>query len=185
VHDAEVLLIRHAESEWNALGRWQGQADPALSPRGVEQAAALAASLAGERFGLLVSSDLARARETAIALGCAVALAPRWETRLRERHAGSWAGLTRAEIAARWPAELARVGRHDPDARPSGGESFREVAARARAFFRELGTEPSAGPIAVVTHGGLIRALCAVGPIANAGCVRTSLAALLDDADTR
>jgi probable phosphoglycerate mutase len=178
--DVEIWLIRHAESEWNALGRWQGQADPALSPRGVEQAAALAATLAEERFARLVSSDLARARDTALALGRALALVPRYEARLRERHAGAWAGLTRAEIAARWPEALARVGRHDPDARPDGGESFREVAARARGFLRELEAERSDGPVALVTHGGLIRALCGLGPIANAGFVRTTLGSLLE-----
>ena len=42
-----VWLIRHAESEWNAAGRWQGQRDPALSQRGREQAQQLAATLAG------------------------------------------------------------------------------------------------------------------------------------------
>lgn len=178
--EREVWLIRHAESEWNAAGRWQGQADPALSARGREQAAALARRLAGERFALLVASDLARARETALAVGRSLALAPRFEARLRERDAGSWAGLTRAEIAARWPDELERVGRHDVDARPSGGESLREVAARARAFFRDLARERRAGRIAVVTHGGLIRALCEVGPVANAHLVRTTLEAVVD-----
>ncbi|RIL05071.1 MAG: histidine phosphatase family protein, partial [Proteobacteria bacterium] len=77
-----VWLIRHAESEWNALGRWQGQADPALSLRGREQARALADALAKEDFETLVASDLRRARETAEAIARAAGLALRCDARL-------------------------------------------------------------------------------------------------------
>jgi broad specificity phosphatase PhoE len=181
---SDVWLIRHAESAWNATGRWQGQADPALSPRGREQAAALADELRREPLALLVSSDLVRARETTLAIARVLGVAPRFDARLRERHAGAWAGRTRAEIAARWPEELDRIGRHDHDARPSGGESFREVAERGRDFFRDLAADSRGGPIAVVTHGGVIRALCGVGPVANAHHVRTTLAELCGDRRT-
>jgi broad specificity phosphatase PhoE len=159
VRSREIWLVRHAESEWNALGRWQGQADPALSELGRARAAALAAALAGERFDALVASDLARARETAEILGGRLGLAPRLDERLRERDAGRWAGLTHDEIAVRWPEELARVRRHEPDARPVGGESLVEVAARARTFFRDLAGEASLARVLVVTHGGLMRSL--------------------------
>jgi broad specificity phosphatase PhoE len=180
--EREVWLIRHAESEWNALGRWQGQADPALSARGREQAAALAARCAAERFDLLVASDLCRARETAIVLGRALGLDPRFDARLRERNIGTWAGMTSAEIAASWPQELARVRRRDRTVRPGGGESMHEVAARARGFFRELAQDGGPARIAIVAHGGVIRSLCdEVGPLANADFVRTTLAALVAD----
>ena len=68
---ARVLLIRHGQSTWNADGRWQGWADPSLSPEGRTQAEAAAVALgaAGEQFAGVVSSDLARARETAARVG--------------------------------------------------------------------------------------------------------------------
>ena len=177
--DREIWLIRHAESAWNASGRWQGQADPALSARGREQAAALAERVATERFDALVSSDLARARATAETLGRAVGLTPRLDVRLRERDVGTWAGLTRAEIVARWPDEYERVQSRDREIRPGGGESIDDVARRARGFFRELAAERRFARVVVVAHGGVIRSLCDVGPIANAHVVRTSLAAIL------
>lgn len=177
--EREIWLIRHAESAWNALGRWQGQADPSLSPRGREQAEELATRLAADRFDALVTSDLARARETADALARATGLVPRLDPRLRERDLGAWAGLTHAEIRARWPAEYARVQERDLAIRPGGGESLRDVAQRSRAFFRDLAGEPPVARVAVVAHGGVIRALCGVPPIPNVHVLRTTLAALL------
>ena len=63
--DTSFLLIRHAESTWNAEGRWQGHGDPPLSERGRRQAAGLAHELASEPVDLLLASDLVRAAETA------------------------------------------------------------------------------------------------------------------------
>lgn len=174
-----VWLIRHAESEWNALGRWQGQADPALSERGRVQAEGLARQLVTARFDVLASSDLLRARETAEIVARAVGLPLACDARLRERDLGAWSGLTTAEIASRWPAEFARVQARDLDVRPGGGESIRDVAARARGFFEDLVGGGTAGRIGVVAHGGVIRALCDVAPVANATWVKTTLAALL------
>ena len=67
VSGTRFLIIRHAESEWNASERWQGHGDPPLSARGREQAQSLAAELAGENVGALYSSDLARASGEALA----------------------------------------------------------------------------------------------------------------------
>jgi probable phosphoglycerate mutase len=180
VSRAEIWLVRHAESAWNALGRWQGHADPGLSARGRAQALALARSLAEEDIGALVTSDLRRARETAAALASALGLEPETDARLRERHLGTWSGLTTPEIAGRWPAEFARVRERDPDFRPGGGESIREVRARALSFFAELSARSRSPRVAVVTHGGLIRAVYPCGPVANAQWVRTTLDAVLE-----
>jgi probable phosphoglycerate mutase len=184
VSSVEVWLVRHAESAWNALGRWQGHADPGLSARGRAQALTLARTLAGEDFGALVTSDLRRARETAAALASALGLEPEADARLRERDLGAWSGLTTPEIAGRWPAELARLREGDPDFRPHGGESIRDMRSRAHSYFAELATRCPAPRVAVVTHGGLIRALHrSTGPVANGTWVRTSIAALLDGLD--
>ena len=154
------LLARHGQSTWNAERRWQGQGDPPLSAQGRLQASALADALAGEGVEALVSSDLARAAETADIVARRLGLSPpRLEPRLRERSLGAWTGRTAAEIAASWPEELARLRAGDPELRPGGGESGRELAQRVRAALRELAAEPPGRRVALVTHLGVIRTL--------------------------
>src|SRR5690349_8120787 len=93
-----ILLVRHAQSEWNAVGRWQGQADPPLSEFGREQAAGLAEHPLLTAFDAIVSSDLQRARSTAVAIAECRALGSdeiSIDAGLRELDVGSWSGRTR------------------------------------------------------------------------------------------
>jgi len=173
-----LWLIRHAESSWNALGRWQGWSDPGLSTRGREQADLLARELAGAGLDAIVTSDLRRARETAAIVAAALRVELTVDTRLRERDIGTWAGLTTPEIAGRWPDALARLRERDPELRPGGGESTRDVQARVRAFLDDLAARPSPGRVALVTHGGVIRALGGTAPVANASVMASTLDAL-------
>ncbi|HYB12258.1 MAG TPA: histidine phosphatase family protein [Myxococcota bacterium] len=154
-----MWIARHAESTWNAEGRWQGQADPPLSRRGQHQAKALAEHLTARGVHRLVASDLERAAQTARVAGLRLGVAPRLEPRLRERDVGTWSGCTHAEIARRFSDELARLRAGDPELRPGGGESFRELEARVRAVFAEIAAWPDAEEIAVITHLGVIRVL--------------------------
>ena len=103
-----MLLVRHGQSEWNALGRWQGQADPPLSALGREQARSAVARLGA--VDLIVASDLDRALTTAAIMAEGLGVGPVMvEPRLRERSAGEWSGLTRAEIDEQWPGYLDRA----------------------------------------------------------------------------
>jgi probable phosphoglycerate mutase len=168
VSENRFWLIRHAESTWNAAGRWQGQADPPLSPRGREQAARLAGSLADAELQVLVASDLARSAETAAILGRALGLRPCLDPALREIDAGSWSGQARSGIAGRDAEALARFDSGDPDARAGGAECRREAAARVRRALLELDVGHRGGRLAVVTHGGVIRSLLPALRLANA-----------------
>ncbi|MDJ0850875.1 MAG: histidine phosphatase family protein [Myxococcota bacterium] len=152
-------LIRHAESTWNAAGRWQGQADPPLTARGRRQASTLAGRLAEEGLEVLVASDLARTAETAGIVGGALGLEPRLEPGLRELDAGSWSGLGRAEIESRYGPALAHFDAGHPDARAGGAECRREVAARARRALRAVAREHATRRVAVVTHSGVMQSL--------------------------
>lgn len=156
-----LLCIRHAESTWNAFGRWQGQADPPLSQGGRLAAEALAEKLRGEAPLLagLLTSDLSRARETAAILGAALALAPEAWPALREADVGAWSGRGSHEIAAAWPEDYRRFRAGDPDLRPGGGESRRAVRARAQGALRALEARFGGGAVALVTHLGWLRAL--------------------------
>jgi broad specificity phosphatase PhoE len=166
---AELVLIRHAESTWNAAGRWQGHADPPLSPAGREQAERLARELAGVRLAHVLCSDLSRALETARIVAAPHGLVPAPDPRLRELDVGRWSGLRREEIAAREPEAIARFAAGDPDARPGGGESRRELRLRVQVALQEACVAFAGRRIAVVAHLGVIRALAPGARLDNAG----------------
>lgn len=174
-----IWLIRHAESTWNAQDRWQGTADPPLSERGRAQARELADALREERLSLLVTSDLARAAQTAAFVGEALGLTPLPEPALREIDAGHWSGRTRPEIARGDSDALARFDSGDPEARAGGAECRREAAERARHALSEIVETADAPCIGVVTHGGVVCSLVPELRLANAGFAVLDAAALL------
>jgi probable phosphoglycerate mutase len=147
------LLVRHGQSAWNALGRWQGLSDPPLSDRGRDEAKLAASSLAGFE-GLIYSSPLLRARQTAEIIagsGRTVSICPD----LREIDVGEFAGLTNEEIEGRLPDAWRDLRAGNLDRFP-GGESrvdFRERVLRA---LGDLANEHPGAEIFVATHGGTI-----------------------------
>lgn len=152
---ARVLLLRHGQSTWNAESRWQGQADPPLSPEGERQAGAAALLLADLGIAAVVSSPQQRALQTAEVVAEALGLGPvEIDADLRERHVGDWSGLTRADIDARWPGALDdwRAGQLH---RPPGGEHHDDMAGRVLAALARLAGRPEPVVLAV-THGGVI-----------------------------
>lgn len=157
-----IYLVRHGESQWNLARLTQGQvAHPRLTALGRAQAAAATAAvladLAARPLSAIVSSDLVRARETALILGEATGLPVRIDARLRERSLGRYEGLGYDEsFAAVSGADLS-----DPDLRIGGGESLRQVAARMTAALTDLATDDAA-ITAVVSHGDAIRAWLSV-----------------------
>ncbi|GAC1312534.1 MAG: hypothetical protein NVSMB12_02730 [Acidimicrobiales bacterium] len=165
-----VLLIRHAQSEWNAAGRWQGWADPPLSPTGAAAAEAAATDPVLDAVDAAASSDLHRARATAELLAAGRGWSPPSIVRgLRERGAGEWTGLTRDEIELRWPGAL----RHTPAAIP-GGETVEAVTARAVVALHRLADHHPGVAVVAVSHGALIRAVAhhlgvAPAPVSNLG----------------
>lgn len=171
----ELILIRHAQSEWNALGRWQGHADPRLSPLGRAQAEALADSMAGEAIDALYSSDLRRALETARAIGKRLGLDVTADAAFRELDVGRWSGLLREEIEAREPELLHEFDSGDPSVRPGGGETRSELRRRARERVALLAHQHPGSRIAVVTHLGFIRALLPDAEPENARALRVTM----------
>jgi glucosyl-3-phosphoglycerate phosphatase len=148
-----LVLWRHGRTEWNAAGRFQGQLDPPLDDKGRRQAAQaapyVAVGLAPEDT-VVVSSDLVRASETARALTAVLGVQLRLDERLREHGMGSWEGLTRAEVANRFPEQYADWMAGRP-VHGRGGEDPSAVAERALEALADL---PPAGVAVVVTHGG-------------------------------
>ena len=150
-----LLLVRHGESTWNAVSRWQGQADPPLSPFGERQAEDAGARLAEiASITAVWASNLVRARRTGDLIAKHLGIAQvREEPRLRERDVGAWSGLTRDEIEERWPGYLA-ARRSPPDF-----EGDDELLARTRAGLAAAVDGSGTGDVLVVTHGGVIRTI--------------------------
>jgi len=144
-----LLLARHGETDWNREGRWQGWADPPLNDLGRAQAGALAETLRSVPFDAVYSSDLRRAHETAEILAAPHAVPVVTDPGLREIDVGSWSGLTRAEIDARF----------GPDTVHPDGETREQHAARVLAAVERLARAHPEGRVLLVTHGGTIRAL--------------------------
>lgn len=148
----EIYLFRHGRTEWNDLGRWQGQADAPLNEEGRRQAEELAMRWKDKGFSAIYSSDLQRARVTAEPLARQCGLSIHLEPRLREIHLGEWQALYADEIEARWPC-LLRQWREDADAvRPPAGETLAEVEARVLEVLQEIAARHLGQTVAVFTH---------------------------------
>ncbi len=157
----ELWLIRHGESTGNRDGLLQGQADLPLSPFGHEQSRRLADRLATTRFAALYSSDLSRARETALYLAQRWNLPIQSDSRLREIHVGDWSGLPNHVIAERFPAEWLRWMDRDPTIKRGGGESYADAQLRVTIALSQLARNHPGERLAVVMHGGVMRAYIA------------------------
>jgi probable phosphoglycerate mutase len=157
--DTQLIAIRHGETAWNSESRFQGHLNSELNAQGLAQARALGERLAGERFDLLLSSDLGRALQTASAIAMRTGHEIVVEPRLRERRMGIFQGLTPAEVEARYPDEYARFRSRDPDYVIPGGESVRQLYERALACFTELARRHAGLTLATITHGGVLAVL--------------------------
>jgi broad specificity phosphatase PhoE len=170
----EILLARHGESDWNRERRVQGHADRPLNETGREQARGLAEELADEPIDAVYSSDLLRAYETARVVAERKGLSVTAVPDLREKHFGTWEGLTDEEVLVRYPE--ARRG-HWGD-----GETTEEMAGRVVEALRRIAAAHPDGRVLVVTHGGPFRAVlihCSAdreGPVENCEIVRLAAA---------
>lgn len=186
-----LLLVRHGESEWNAGGRLQGQADPPLSALGRAQAAHMAGRLVDEKIDAIVTSDLQRAADTALALAAAKRMSVLRRADLREVDLGSWTGILREEIEARDP-DVWRRWRIEGIEGWAGGERYAEALVRVGEALAAIAVEWEGKTVVAVTHGGCIRlATChllglpagSLGRIMSIG--NTSITEFLVDPDGR
>ncbi|WP_395405662.1 histidine phosphatase family protein [Pseudoduganella sp. UC29_106] len=155
-----IILIRHGETEWNAVRRLQGHIDIPLSEVGRRQALALGRALAGEQIDAIISSDLGRARQTAEAVVAHHGLPLQMDPALRERAYGVFEGLLYTEIAERYPIEFAEWQARDVDSiMPHGNrlaESFRQFYERCTGAIAGWAAQWPGKTIALVAHGGVL-----------------------------
>lgn len=148
----ELILIRHGQTEWNATGRWQGQADPPLNEVGRAQASRTALELRDQNIDVLISSDLLRAQQTAEIVAAALNLDVRLEPRLREVHLGDWQGLYSDEIRTRWPERMQQWIDTPLATTAPNGESIVQLAERVLAAVNDLTQQHAQQRVGIVAH---------------------------------
>ncbi len=152
-----LVLLRHGRTAWNHARRVQGQQDAELDETGHAQALAVAPVMAALEPTLLWASDLARARDTALAVAAATGLEPTYDARLREFALGEREGLTHDEYAAADAEEYAAFRRGHLDA-ARGSEPTSAVRERMRAVLGDLLAALGPGETGVaVSHGAAVR----------------------------
>ena len=154
-----VCLVRHGSVVGAETRRFIGHLDVPLSPLGIAQIHALSCRLRSVTFDGIYCSDLERTRHSAEILAAPHHLTPIRDPALREFAMGEWDGLTAEQIRARdaraFEAWMADVGRFQFP----GGESLRDLIARAVPAFDALVARHAGGTVAVVAHGGSNRAI--------------------------
>ena len=147
----EIWLIRHGETEWSTSGRHTGRTDVPLTPAGQRQAEALGRHLAGRPFALVLTSPLARARETCQLAG--YESVARTSEDLREWDYGIYEGRTTADIRVTepgWSIWTSPV----PE-----GESVDQVGVRARRVIDQA--LQADGDVGLFAHAHVLRILAA------------------------
>lgn len=166
-----LALVRHGESLANHERRFGGHGPTPLTERGHTQARVTGRHLA-DRLAptAIVSSDLARAQQTADHIAAATGLDVETTPGLRERGLGRLDGLLFEEVRERYPDDWAQLLSRDPDWASPGGESNRAVFERVARAIDDIVARHRGGRVVVVSHGVAIYLafahVCGIDPLA-------------------
>ena len=145
----KVCIVRHGETDWNALGKFQGLEDIELNDSGRRQALNSSQYLKKHNWDAIISSPLSRARQTAEIIGGVVGLTQvDIMQEFIERDLGSASGLLPAERKRRFPNG------HIPDAEPRP-----VLEARITNALKNVEDQYNNKNVIVVTHGGIINSI--------------------------
>jgi phosphoserine phosphatase len=157
-----MIIVRHGESEWNRIHRYQGQLDAPLSALGLRQADALAERLKNEEFDIIYTSRLQRAALTAKAIAKYHAAVPYVEDEaLLEIKHGDWEGRFAHEIAELYADGLAEWREHPTRSQMPNGESFSNILKRTLDFKEQTIKRHTDATILVSTHDVVVKILVA------------------------
>ncbi len=156
----KVILVRHAQTQWNRAGMIQGQQDSPITERGERETAALLAALEDEGYAAecVFSSPLARARSMGEQLAALFQAPLVIDAALMEQSFGRYEGLSTQKLQAEADALFA----HDAAFCPPGGESLAQAVQRMLAFLQRQHTRASHKTLCVVCHGHVTQGLLAL-----------------------
>jgi len=155
----KLIIVRHAESEWNPVGRYQGLLDPDLTERGIKQAEALAEAIAKEEPRVIYTSPLRRTKRTAEIIASKLGVPLVEEERVIEIDHGRWSGMLVEEVKDRYPDEFEVWMKKPHEATFEGGESLRDVSSRVADFIEDIKKKHERESVAVVSHTVPIRCI--------------------------
>jgi ribonuclease H / adenosylcobalamin/alpha-ribazole phosphatase len=153
-----TFLLRHGQTPLSVQKRYAGRSDVPLTETGVGQAAAAAKRLASAGIGVIVTSPLLRAAQTAQEVAEVTGAPVVTDEGFRETDFGAWEGLTFAEVRQRWPAEMT-AWLADPAVAPPGGESLAEVSVRVTEALHRVLAGRERQTILIVSHVTPIKTL--------------------------
>lgn len=153
-----VVLIRPGETDWNKVGRWQGIVAVPLNTQGIEQTKRLAKFVRNIGLEAIYSSDVRRAKDTAVVLSEYANVPIRYDERLRERHLGLWQGLSMNEMRDWYKGAYDSLMKDPLNTPAPGGESRADVAKRVKAMFNQI-LETNYETVGIITHTTAIRSL--------------------------
>jgi ribonuclease H / adenosylcobalamin/alpha-ribazole phosphatase len=148
---AVTLLLRHGQTPMSVQKRYAGRSDVPLTDVGVQQAAAAAKRLASADLGVIVTSPLLRAVQTAAEVAAVTGAPVVTDDGFAEADFGAWDGLTFAEVRERWPAEVT-AWLADPQVAPPGGESFTNVCERVTSALHRVLAGRERQRMLIVSH---------------------------------
>ena len=152
-----LFVVRHGETEWARERRFAGSRDIPLTEVGRDQCAAVGRALAGTAVAAVYASPLERARTSAEVIAKPHGLPVRLVPAFSEMSFGSWEGLTRDEVRARYPDAWAQWRSTPHLLEPMGGETVPGVAARVTAGIAALQEVHDSQTIVLVSHGVVAR----------------------------
>ena len=147
-----IVLIRHGETEWNIIGRYQGQADPPLNFNGIAQAQLLANKLLQSSIDVIYTSPLLRTKETAEIISEKLNVQQIDEPRLMEINQGDWQTRLRSEIEELYPDLFAAWEKTPWEVSPPGGEHLSDVQLRVTNAIDDIVSREPGQKIGLVTH---------------------------------
>jgi len=149
----KLYILRHGETEWNAIGKSQGHLNSDLTENGVDQAEKLGAKLKNIEFDKVFVSPLGRTRQTSELLMKYHDTKIEYLDEIREINLGAWQGMVKKDIEEQFGDEYDRY-RYDPENFVSiGGESFYQLKARVQQGLDKITKSDATGNVLVVTHG--------------------------------
>ncbi len=161
---AQLVIIRHGQSQWNLENRFTGWVDVELSTKGIEEAKQAGEILKGYKFDEAFTSSLQRAQKTLDAIleiSGQTDIPVTKNEALNERMYGDLQGLDKAETALKYGDEQVHIWRRSFDVPPPNGESLKDTAERVLPYYKE-NIEPllkQGKNIIISAHGNSLRAL--------------------------
>jgi probable phosphoglycerate mutase len=150
---AQIILVRHGQTEWNRMERFRGRADVPLNQVGLTQAEATGRRLVAEwQPAAVYAGPLSRTMQTAEAIGICCNLPVSVEQRLIDIDYGEWQGLTPEEVRERWPETLSAWYNTPHLARIPNGETLENLRVRAMSAVSELAAQHLDQTIVLVSH---------------------------------